>query len=223
MIQAHDRSGSNSLLRQIEAVASRLTLLHAGAILHPTMNEIAERRYGRVIAAQLASLAIRGHLWFSYGGDYVGSKGMLATRHPNPPDVPEREEQRLMDILFGGAETVRLARDRSGGGQEWDELTAMIHRWLKDTGLGWMRLDRYRVLRTLLRLKKAMHEHAQMLSRKPGWQWSNAPGLYKAGYPFAVLFSMESGPLRWPDMPEEELFIPSLLPEACNLAIWNAD
>jgi hypothetical protein len=215
--QAHDGPRPSPLRTEIEELASRLTVLQAGAILHPAMYEDAETRYGRIVAAQLAVLAIRGYLWFRYGGEYVGTEGMMASRHPDPADGLEAEERKLMDIIFGGVETVRLARARPGGGQQWDELAAKVDERLKAAGLGWTRLERYRVLRTLLRLRKAMRDHAAAHR-----QWSQDPELHRAGYPFAVLFEIETGPLRWPEPPEEELFLPSYLPQACHLAIKNA-
>lgn len=150
----------DSLLCEINDVRSSMNFLRAGAVLHPAMDEAAEMRFGRVVAAQLSALAIRGHLWFSYGGEYFGPKGMLATRHPDPSDVPDAEEQRLLDLLFAGEEVTRLARDRPGW--QWDELAALIRQGLKAGGLGWVRRARYRLLRRLVGLRAAMRDHAHV-------------------------------------------------------------
>lgn len=197
-----------------DGVFEEMTFLRAGALVWPTMNEVPEARYGRVVAAQLASLALRGQLWFHYGGEYVGPPGLMATRHPDAAGPHQREEQLLMTVVFGGAQSVRLASRTNG--RQWDRLSALTNELLKEADLGWKRLDRYRTLRLLKGLRRWMREYA---APEPEWD-ANRP-LHSAGYPFAVLFGIENGPGSWPHPPEEDVFLPSLLPLACNLAINN--
>ena len=198
------------------ALSEEMSPLVVGAVLWPAMSVVAELRYGRVVAAQLADLALRGHLWMSYGGTHVGPPGLMASRRPDAPDDTAPEEKLLLDVVFGAAPSVRLAGRMDG--RAWDGLSAEIHRRAAELGLGGRRLDRYRLLRLLQRLRRWMREYSTTAAEADEQAW-----LHRAGYPYAVLFAIETGLGSWPALPEEEVFLPSLLPEACNLAINAGD
>lgn len=187
-------------------------LMRAGAILHPVMDEDARTRFGRVCAAQLVDLAIRRHLWFSYDGEHVGARGLLAHRRPDPADAPDPDEQRLLDVVFGGADVARIARPQPWA--RWRDMATLVRKGVKADGFGWLSRDRYRVQRRMTDLRLAMTVHA----RRTVQEWSNAPVLYRQGCSFAVLFNLDTAVPHWPMPPEEDLFVPSLLAMACHLA-----
>jgi hypothetical protein len=191
-------------------------LMRAGAILHPAMDEDARTRFGRVCAAQLVDLAVRGHLWFSFDGRHLGAAGLLANRRPDPADKPDPDEQRLLEVVFGRAEVARIARPQPWA--RWRDMATLVHKGVAADGLGWLRRDRYRVLRQLKELRTAMRVHARGSHR----DWGSAPELYHAGCSFAVLFNLDTAVPHWPTPPEEELFVPSLLAAACHLAHLDA-
>lgn len=191
-------------------------LMRAGAILHPVMDEDAQTRFGRVCAAQLVDLALRRHLWFSYDGEHVGAPGLRAHRRPDPADTADPDEQRLLDVVFGGAEVARIARPQPW--KRWQDMATSVHKGVKADGLGWLKRDRYRVQRRMKDLRTAMSVHARRTPRK----WSDAPTLYRAGCSFAVLFNLDTAVPHWPMPPEEDLFVPSLLAVACHRAHFDA-
>ncbi len=193
-------------------------LLRAGAILLPAMDPEPEpqAKFSRVCAAQLVDLAMRRHLWFSYGHTHVGAKGLLATRHPDPLDDPDADEQRLLDVVFGGAQVARIAEPRPWA--RWSEMAAMVRKGLKADGLGMLRIERYRVLRAL----RALREDMRVIARSGERDWNSAPDVFRAGCSFAVLFSLDTRVPHWPMPPEEEGFVPSLLSLACHQAHLDA-
>ncbi|MFF7391438.1 hypothetical protein ACFZAE_23710 [Streptomyces scabiei] len=194
-----------------------MTLLQAGQLLHPFMDEDFELRFGRVAAAQLASLSARGHLSIRFGGEYIGSRGLVAERHPAGMDQPASDERQLMDVLFADEREVRVAHRRPDAAQEWNALARVVRERLLSAGLGWRRRERYRAVRRLIRLRKAMRDHVRL--RGP-LNWDDDPVLYRAGYPLAVLFHIEGGARRWPAPPEDDpAWVPYGLPEACTAAI----
>ncbi|WP_159007289.1 hypothetical protein [Streptomyces sp. NRRL S-813] len=200
------------LILMLNGVSAEMSLLRAGAFVWPAMNEPAEHRYGRVVAAHLADLAIRGHLWLSYGGVYEGPAGLMASLHPDAPVPSAPDEAMLLDVVFGNADTVRLASRTDG--RSWDLLSEFTHQQLKADGLACNRRDRYRTVRLLLRMRRWMRTYAA-----EGAPWTADPRLHLVGYPYAVLFGVENGPLAWPTPPDEEVYLPSLLPVACTMAI----
>ncbi|MEU4009090.1 hypothetical protein [Streptomyces pseudogriseolus] len=202
------------LMLLFRGFAAEMTLLRAGALVWPTMNEEAEHRYGRVVAAQLAELTIRRYMWLSYdaGGGFVGPQSMTANRHPDAPTATNPEEALLLDVVFGGRERVRLAGRTDG--DAWDRLSTLIHSRIKADGLACTRPARYRTLRLLLRTKRWMRTYAAA-----GPSWERAPELHLAGYPYAVLFDIENGPMAWPKPPDVDVHLPALLPFACMMAI----
>ncbi|MEC3993611.1 hypothetical protein VSR01_08700 [Actinacidiphila sp. DG2A-62] len=200
------------LHRTLRAVSGEMSLLRAGTLVWPSMTEDAYHRYGRVLAAQLAELAVRGHLWLSYGRDLPGPAGLEVARHSGAPPPAREEEAMLMRVVLGGEDSVRLASRTDG--QAWDRLAATLHKALKDDGLGWSRLDRYRTWKILLTLRRWMAEYAR---REPAWRTD--PALHLAGSPYAVLFGIENGSMSWPHPPEEVVYLPSLLPQACDMAV----
>lgn len=204
---------SRAALRpEIEEIAQRLTLLQAGAIYHPLMRDHAEFRLGRVAAAQLASLALRGHLGFRFGGEFLGPRGLLAVRTPGPPDAPAPEEDSLLRILFGAADTVRIAE--RGTSLQWEGLAEQVNERTKDAGLGWRSRERYRMLRRLARLRGTMRGY---LRAEP--DWDDDVELHAAGFPFAVLFNLDGGRFLWPSAPADDReWVPYGLAEACVLA-----
>jgi hypothetical protein len=191
-------------------------LLRAGVILHPSMDEDAQTRFGRVCAAQLTDLAVRGHLWFSFDGKHLGAAGLLANRRPDPADAPDADEQRLLDVVFGGEQVARVAQSRPW--KSWQDMSTAVHKGVAADGLGWLRRDRYRVLRRMKDLRTAMRVHARGGHRN----WNSEPELYRTGCSFAVLFNLDTAAPHWPKPPEEELFVPSLLAQACHLSHLGA-
>ncbi|MFF4713297.1 hypothetical protein ACFY2V_18155 [Streptomyces eurythermus] len=200
------------LALMLPGVSAEMSLLRAGFLVWPAVKEPPEHRFGRVVAAQLAALAIRRHLWISYGGAYEGEAGLVVSRHPDAPVPTGPEEALLLEIVFGREESVRLASRTDA--RSWDLLAELVRRRLKADGLARNRPDRHRTRRLLLRMGRWMHAYAAR-----GEPWETAPGMYLAGYPYAVLFGIENGPSAWPAPPEEEVHLPSLLPEACTMAI----
>ncbi|CAL9319718.1 hypothetical protein [Streptomyces sp. SudanB66_2053] len=194
--------------------SEEMTLLRAGALVWPAMYEDARHRYGRVVAAQLADLAIRRHIWLSYSGEggFVGPQGMTVHRHPGAPPVRDPEEALLLETVLGREDRVRLAGRTDG--DAWDGLSALIHDRIKADGLAYTKLDRYRVLRLLLRTRRWMRAYA---TKDPSWE--RAPALHRAGYPYAVLFGLETGPVAWPAPPDDDVHLPSLLADACDMAV----
>lgn len=205
----------DDLLMEMFSLSTRHSMLELGGVFVPAMEEEAWSNYARVVAAQLASLAARGHVWFWYGSEYGGPRGLHIGRLPDPADGLRPDERRLIDLLFGDAEDTRIAQRRQGLG--WDELAAGVRRTLKSEGLGWLRRDRWRLVRRLTSLQNAMRDHMRGLPR----QWSGDPELYRAGVPFAVLFNIDSGANHWPEPPEEDLWAPSMLSWACDMAIYD--
>lgn len=189
-----------------------MTLLRAGSLVWPMMPQEPQNRYGRVVAAQLAALALRRHLWFRYDGVFEGPPGVIVSRYPTVIDPVAYEEALLIDLLLGLEESVRIS-DRTDG-QAWDRLSAALDEGIKEEGLAYTRPDRYRTLRLLSRLRRWMTEYAHT---GPGWDADRS--LHAAGYPYAVLFTLETGPRRWPTPPEEDTWVPSLLPTTCDMAI----
>ncbi|MGX1311494.1 hypothetical protein RKD24_001613 [Streptomyces calvus] len=200
------------LTPMFEGVSAEMPLLRAGALVWPAMNEVPEHRYGRVVAAQLADLAIRRHLWLSYGSEYAGPSGLVVSRHPDAPEPTVPEESLLLDVVLGRAQSVRLAGRTDG--RSWDRLTELIHRRMKADGLAWNRWDRHRTRRLLLRMRRWMRAYAAQ-----DLPWEADPRLHLAGYPYAVLFNIENGPGSWPTPPDDDVYLPSLLPVACTMAI----
>jgi hypothetical protein len=204
------------LLRiEMTQLGMRYSMLELGGVFVPAMEEEAWSNYARVVAAQLASLAVRGHLWFHYGGEYGGPRGLRANRLPDPADELRRDERQLLDLLFGDAIATRIAQPREDSG--WDELAADVRRALRENGLGWLRSDRYRLLRRLIALRNAMRERTRGRLR----EWRDDPELCLAGVPYAVLFNIDTGADHWPVAPEEELWVPSMLSWACDMAMNN--
>ena len=188
-------------------------LLRAGAILHPVMDEDAHFRYGRVCAAQFVDLALRRHLWFSYGGTHVGPRGLQVTRHPDPLDSPDPDEQLLLNVVFEGTGTTSIVRPRPL--EWWNSPAKQASEGLKADGLGMLRRRRYRVLRLLRDLRTDM----RLIARSGEQSWDTAPDVFRAGCSFAVLFNIDTVFPHWPMPPEEELFVPSMLSTAFNLAL----
>jgi hypothetical protein len=191
-------------------------LMRAGAILLPVMDEDASTRFGRVCAAQLVDLALRRHLWFSYDGEHAGVPGLLAHRRPDPADAADADEQRLLDVVFGGEDVARIARPQPWA--RWRDMATLVRKGAKADGFGWLGRERYRVQRRMTDLRAAMSVHARRTQRK----WSDAPALYRAGCSFAVLFDLDTAVPHWPMPPEEDLFVPSRLAAACHLAHVDA-
>jgi hypothetical protein len=178
------------------------------------MKDHAEFRLGRIAAAQLASLAIRGHLGFRFGGEFLGPRGLLAVRTPGPPDALTPEEERLLRILFGAADTVRIAGQDTPS--QWQELAEQVTERTKAAGLGWRSRERYRTLRRLARLRGTMRRY---LRADP--DWDDDVELHAAGFPFAVLFNLDSLFL-WPAAPDDDReWVPYGLTEACVLATMS--
>ncbi|MFE1589084.1 hypothetical protein ACFW6Q_25740 [Streptomyces sp. NPDC058737] len=200
------------LMLMFRGVSAEMTLLRAGALVWPALNEAPEHRFGRVVAAQLADLAMRGHVWLSYGGEYEGPAGLVVTRHPDAPVPTDPEEALLLEVILGPEESVRLAGRTDG--RAWDLLAELVNRRIKADGLAWHRRDRRRTRRLLLRMRQWMRAYAA-----PGVSWEEVTALHRHGYPYAVLFGIENGPGAWPAPPEEEVHLPSLLPVACTMAI----
>ncbi|WP_307669951.1 hypothetical protein [Streptomyces sp. V2I9] len=175
-------------------------------------------RIGKVFAAELAWLALRGHVWFHFGGPGVNENAIMATRNPDVADprplMPE--EQALLDFLFAGAEETGLAEDRPGRlGQAKQAIRLARHR-LAEQEVG------KRHVRERARLVRSLTLVDSLLRSGPGdSRWDTDPELRKTAYPLAVLFAQHIGPGGWLSPPEEELFIPSLLPLACTLAAQN--
>ncbi|MFF9022119.1 hypothetical protein [Streptomyces eurythermus] len=199
------------LALMLPGVSAEMSLLRAGAFVWPAVKGLSKHHYGRVVAAQLADLAIHRHLWISYGGEYEGEAGLVVSLHPDAPVPTEPDEALLLETVFGPAKSVRLA---SRTDAPWDLLAELVHRRIKADGLAWNQPDRHQTRRLLLRMGRWMRAYAAQ-----GVSWEEAPGLHLAGYPYAVLFGIENGPLAWPAPPEEEVYLPSLLPEACAMAI----
>lgn len=200
---------------------AKFSPLQAGLLLHSSRRHLSGPGeseealvapwMGRVVAAQLASLALREHISFPFNDGRFGVHGLVATRRRQGADALAPEEELLLDILFDGAIETRIARDRADGARQGKQLFALVRKHLRQNGLGVVRRRRYHVLKLLRRLEKAMRENC----RPVGTEWSDAPELYTAAYPFAVLFALDSGSGSWPNPPEDDFFIPSLLPYYC--------
>ncbi|GAA2149368.1 hypothetical protein [Glycomyces algeriensis] len=203
----------NPLRAEMTALSNRHSMLELGGAFVPAMVEESWGSYARVVAAQLASLASRGHLWFFYGGEYGGPRGLQAGLLPDPADDLRSDERQLVDLLFGDARTIRIAQRNRGYG--WDDLAAGVRGALREQGLGWLRRDRYRLIRRLMSLRKSMCDRTRSGLR----QWGDDPELCRAGVPFAVLFNIDTGAYHWPQAPEEELWVPSMLSWACDMAM----
>ena len=203
-----------------DQLSARMTVLQAGMLLAPTMQDQGAARYGRIIAAQLAALAIRGRIGLHVGSDeFVGPTSLRAVLLPEPPEPAAEEERQLLRHLFGNGYSVRIAACTDGPG--WKRLTDTVRHQLAENGFRWSRPDRYRVLATMVRLRRRMLDH---VARQPEWH-DNEP-LHLAGYPYAVLFGINTGPgPYWPG-PESEsearLSLPWALPQACTHAIHNS-
>lgn len=200
------------LALMLPGVAAEMSLLRAGFLVWPAVRKPPGHRYGRMVAAQLAGLAIRRHLWISYGGAYEGEAGLVVSRHPDAPVPTEPEEALLLEVVFGHEESVRLAGRTDA--RSWDLLAEFVRRRIKADGLAWNQPDGHRTRLLLLRMGRWMRAYAAR-----GVSWEEAPGMHLAGYPYAVLFGIENGLLAWPAPPEEEVYLPSLLPEACTMAV----
>jgi hypothetical protein len=203
-----------------ERLSARMTVLQAGMLLAPTMHEQGAARYGRIVAAQLAALTIRGHVDVHVGNDgFEGADSLRAVLLPGPPEPVAAEERQLLRHLFGNGYSVRIAACTDGPG--WDRLNATVRRELIGNGFGWAKPDRYRALRTMVRLRRRMLDYA---AQRPAWQDNEA--LHLAGYPYAVLFAVDTGPgPHWPG-PEEgsqaQLSLPWNLPQACAHAVRDS-
>ncbi|MFD7508167.1 hypothetical protein ACFV5N_02285 [Streptomyces sp. NPDC059853] len=198
------------LRRGLRAVSADLSPLRVGTLMDPVIHRRSDR-YGRAVAAQLAELAIAGHIWFSFGGGYLGEKGLEVSRHPGVPPVRE-EELRLMRIVLGDEERARIAGRIHR--RAWRELARLLRQELDADRLGPFARDRALTLGILRDLGLWMAEYAR--GRPP---WEENPALHLAGYPYAVLFGLDTGPARWPEPPDEHVFLPSLLPQACTIAL----
>lgn len=201
-----------------EQLSTRMTVLQAGMLLAPTMQDQGAARYGRIIAAQLAALAIRGHISLHVGSDeFVGPTSLRAVLLPGRPEA--EEERQLLRLLFGNGYSVRISACTDGPG--WNRLTRTVRGQLLANGFRWSRPDRYRVLATLLRLRRRMLDH---VVQQPAWH-DNEP-LHLAGYPYAVLFGIDTGPgPYWPGPESESEARPALpwaLPQACTHAVHNS-
>ncbi|NKY89663.1 hypothetical protein [Nocardia veterana] len=208
------------MMQAFDHLSARMSLLQAGTLLAPTMPEQGAARFGRIVAAQLAALAIRGHIGLHVGSDeFVGPTSLRAVLLPGVPEPAAEEERLLLRHLFGNGYSVRIAACTDGPG--WDRLGKTVRRELAANGFGWARPERYRVLATMFRLRRRMVDHA---ARQPAWR-DNEP-LHRSGYPFAVLFGIDTGPgPYWPG-PESEadvsLSLPWALPQACAHAVRHS-
>ena len=209
------RSIHDPLRTEMIALSTRYSMLELGGVFVPAMVEASSGSYPRVVAAQLASLAVRGHVWFFYGGEYGGPRGLRAGLLPDPVDDLRPDERQLVDLLFGDARTIRIAQRNRG--HAWDALAASVRRALREQGLSWWRRDRYRLLHRLMSLRNGMRDR----TRGGLQQWDDDPDLCRAGVPFAVLFNIDTGADHWPQAREEELWVPSLLSWACDMAMVN--
>ncbi len=208
------------MLAAFEQLSTRMTVLQAGMLFATTMQEQGAARYGRIVAAQLAALAIRGRISLHVGSDgFVGSSSLRAVLLPGPPEPAAEEERQLLRHLFGNGYSVRIAACTDGPG--WDRLTATVRRQLAANGFRWTRADRYLVLGTMYRLRRRMLDY---VARQPAWH-DNEP-LHRAGYPYAVLFGLDSGPgPYWPGPEaesESQLSLPWMLPHACAEAVLHS-
>ena len=204
-----------------------MNVLRTGAVFYPAMPAPAvvdlpyitptldvidgDIRLARIIAAQLTSLAIRGHVRFFHNGEWIGDRGLMIGRHPDPSDTLDVDEERLVDLLFDGSEYARVAQPRKGS--EWDEMIRKVHQGLRDEGLGRLRRERRRYRRRLVTLRQAMQAYGR------GREWSEDPVLYRAGTSLAALFDIDTGIYRWPSPPEGDVFIPARLVFACQIAL----
>ncbi|MEU6558816.1 hypothetical protein [Nocardia nova] len=208
------------MMAAFEQLSTRMTVLQAGMLLAPTMPDQGAARYGRIVAAQLADFAIRGRITLHAGSDeFVGPTSLRAVLLPEGPEPLAEEECLLLRHLFGNGYSVRIAACTDGPG--WKELTDTVRQRLSDNGFRWSRPDRYRVLATMVRLRRRMLDH---VAQQP--QWHDNEPLHLAGYPYAVLFGIDTGPgPYWPG-PETEsearLSLPWALPQACAHAIHHS-
>src|SRR5262245_59123919 len=105
-----------------EQLSTRMSILQAGMLLAPTMPDQGAARYGRIVAAQLAGLAIGGRITLHSGSDeFVGPTSLRAVLLPEPPEPLTEEERLLLRHLFGNGYSVRIAACTDGPG--WRQLT----------------------------------------------------------------------------------------------------
>ncbi|WP_395577414.1 hypothetical protein [Streptomyces sp. BK79] len=223
-LRSPPESTTQRLRNELTSLLDHFSPLQLGVVIFAGLPESTyitggtDSRLGKVFAAELAWLALRGHVWFHFGGQGVNENAIVATRNPDVADPRPLapEEQALLDFLFAGAEETRLAEDRPGRLGQAKQVIRLARHRLAEQGGGKRHIrERARLLRSLTLVDS-------LLRPGPGIdQWATDPELHTNAYPLAVLFAQHLGPGSWPSPPEEELFIPSLLPLACTLAAQN--
>lgn len=179
--------------------------------LSPFISTIVVSPIARIIAAELASLAADGQLWFDLLGENPGPiRGMCAERIPNAADPPLSDDATFLRLFFGRHRRRQVAGPRPGELPDWRTFFKDVR--VSTGSIGWHRFDaeRRRARKRFYQLERRMRRHVAIRR-----SWSNDPVMYRAGYGFAVLFAMETGG-KWPH-DDDDLYVPSLLPEACEL------
>lgn len=199
----------NRLRVRLAGQLEREPVLVAWTRVQPFLTDLAEYRYGRAVAAEIALLT-RLEAMSVTAPEPPSEWTVLVELPPEPAPVTHPEQRWLRDALGAAGSTVRLSdtRGHTTPDRRWDPLAEALK-------AGRAGRRRRGATREILGLRRDMRRHLHKARRR----FHDDPELYRLGLPFAILFGQHGGELEWPwPPPSDKAWVPRELTRACIIA-----